>query len=175
MSESQISILQDRQGCLVLVSKSSNNVRVVIENLLQRILKIIIIRINVNKKYSYVKQKSNIRTDQIHTTIGTQLDFDIFWLRYLFNPMYSNEILRHLVWFFNIPKCKFSLSYSKLQNRTNFRMGYIQEGGLNISTNTMIFPESICILANRPLVTSLCMFDKVYLLLFKVNYPTKVI
>ena len=78
MSESQISILQDRQGCLVLVSKSSNNVRVVIENLLQRILKIIIIRINVNKKYSYVKQKSNIRTDQIHTTIGTQLDFDIF-------------------------------------------------------------------------------------------------
>ena len=71
MSESQISILQDRQGCLVLVSKSSNNVRVVIENLLQRILKIIIIRINVNKKYSYVKQKSNIRTDQIHTTIGS--------------------------------------------------------------------------------------------------------
>ena len=72
--------------------------------------------------------------------------------------------------------CKFSLSlYSKLQNRTNFRMGYIQEGGLNISTNTMIFPESICILANRPLVTSLCMFDKVYLLLFKVNYPIKVI
>ena len=102
MRKSQISILQDRQGCLVLVSKSSNNVRVVIENLLQRILKIIIIRINVNKKYSYVKQKSNIRTDQIHTTIGTQLDFDIFRLRYLFNPMYSNEILRHLVWFFNI-------------------------------------------------------------------------
>ena len=51
---------------------------------------------------------------------------------------------------------------------------FIREGGLNISTNTMIFPESICILANRPLVTSLCMFDKVYLLLFKVNDPIKV-
>ena len=63
MKESQISILQDRQGCLVLVLKRSNNVSgygafITIHTFLK-----ILIQINVNEKYSYIKQ---FQLDQIH-------------------------------------------------------------------------------------------------------------